>query len=340
VSFDLELGLDRLDAELASELPSHVRAFARAYADTTAIPTAPAITHRRASIDLARRALADEALASRGLGLLRLLAPIAIEDDPGVASARSATPRTWAAWSGLAIARDTASVVRLGGGHLAWMHWLHGVDAPPRHVEWPSKLEGWHAPAPVIPAAFVERAWRDLADRHGAQGSCRIVHAEARPRTFVVAPGEAIVVLGSIETPAMRFAALHELGHALGALLSPALLPRVVDEALAAYVARMIEREGDLDLPWHTPLAETARHRRLAISIALDGYERGLRPAIEEPPWALWHDPGAQAVYAAAEAIAERWWNELGPMPDRGALASAIRAEHARVDRETLARRP
>lgn len=349
MSFELELALDRLEAELAAELPQHLRAFARAYAAGAGEPPAPEATHRQASIILARRALAVDSLAPRGLALLRLLAPIAIEDDPDVAAARSARPQTWDAWTALATARDAASRIRLGAGQLAWRHWLHGAASEPSGATaWPPPLDGWHAEAPPIAPVFIERAWRDLADRHGARGTCRIVDPQRdgrtapRPRTFAIAPGEAIVVLGPVTTPAMRFAALHELGHALGALLSPQPLPRVVDEALASYVARLVEREADLDLVWHTPLAEPARHRRLVSCRALASCERDLRPEpqIAAPPWALWFDSGAQAAYVAAEAIADRWWSALGAAPESGALAAALADEVARIDRETLARRP
>ncbi|HSK02410.1 MAG TPA: hypothetical protein VK932_14255, partial [Kofleriaceae bacterium] len=55
---ELELALDRIEAELAAELPGHVRAFARAHADGAKAPPAPAAARRVASAALARRAMA------------------------------------------------------------------------------------------------------------------------------------------------------------------------------------------------------------------------------------------------------------------------------------------
>src|SRR5205085_12467742 len=99
---------------------------------------------------------------------------------------------------------------------------------------------------------------------------------EGPPRVFVVEPGrEVIVVIGTIDSPVMRFAAVHELGHALAALLQPTTLPRVVDEAAAAYIARLIEPEGALERPWFTPIAQPARARRRQMAAALDAIECG-----------------------------------------------------------------
>jgi hypothetical protein len=329
-----------------------VRAFAHAYAGGQPSPGAPAVASRSSSLDLAVRALrlAPADVANRSLALLRLLAPIAIESDAAVSAARGGE-LSWDAWRDLAAARDAAARRRFGVDHVALMHWIHG-DAPgaplgqaaPSTVTWPAPLEGWYDREAPISHAFVERAWRDLADRHGVRGTCRIVRApEARPRAFIVEPGrEVIVVLGELATPAQRFAALHELGHAVAALLVGGTVPRVVDEAAAAFIARLVEHEGALDLPWFTPLAVPARTRRRQIAAALDAIERGAtdRPTdrpIDRPPWALWNDPAAQAAYVGAESIAERWWNELGAMPAAGAFAAALVEERRRIEREQLA---
>jgi hypothetical protein len=71
----------------------------------------------------------------------------------------------------------------------------------------------------------------------------------------------------------------------------------------------------------------------------LDEIERGL-PALHDtpgaaPPWALWHDPGAQAAYVEAEVIADRLVHDLGVNPPRGQLARALAAERDRVDQRT-----
>lgn len=358
-TFDAELALDRLEAQIAAELPAHLRAFSAAYAAGQPAPSAPEAARNPASLAVARRALeagrsqrapadsatspSDSDLSARALGLLRLLVPIAIEDDAAVAAARGPEP-SWDAWPGLGAARDASARRRFGVGHVELLHEMHGVSGSAassdgRSPPWPGPLDGWHEPAPNLTAADVERAWRDLASLHAARGICRIVRADARPRAFIVEPGrEVTVVIGSIDTPAIRFAAIHELGHAVAALIMPRPLARVVDEAAASYIARLLEHEGALDLPWFTPMAAAARARRLAISAALDAIERGAsdRP-LAKPPWALWNDPAAQAAYVAAEAIADRWWTELGAWPAPGALAAAICTEQRRIDQAGLA---
>ena len=318
---DVKLALDRLEAELASELPAHVRAFARAYADGRPQPPAPIAARRPAALAVARNACRHAELLDRGLAVLRLVAPIAIEDDPAVAAARGATP-SWPAYAALREARDRAAHARFGLAAIELMHRLHGV-AEPAEVPGAPAVTGWRD-ADV--AMSVGDAWAALASRHGVAGSVRIERsATARPRAFVVAPGAEVIVVVSerVETPAARFAVLHELGHAVCALASPVPVPRVVDEAAAAFVAREMEAPG----PWFSPLAAAARARRRAIAGELDHVERGGRSeTYTAPPWSLWNDPGAQAVYIAAETIADRWHGPIGP---------AIDAERARIDHAT-----
>ncbi|MEO8700684.1 MAG: hypothetical protein ABI867_11605 [Kofleriaceae bacterium] len=325
-----EHALDRLEAELATELPAHVRAFAAAYAADTASPPAPAIARRPGSLVQARRGLEHPLLADRALALVRLLAPLAIEDDPAVAAARDGE-RTWANYDRLMAARDRAA----GTSAIELLQHLHGASAVAAPSEWPAVIAGWSEPCEPIANVFVERAWRDLAMLHGLRGTCRIVRAEVRPRAFIVEPGrEVIVVIGAVATPVARFTALHELGHAVAALAVPGVLPRVVDEAAAAYIARALEVEGALDLAWFTPLAGAARDRRRQLAAALAAVEQGgPRGPLAHPPWALWYDPGAQAAYGAAEAIAERWWTTLGASPDPGAFARVLAEERAAIDR-------
>lgn len=337
-SFALELELDRLEAELAAELPGHIRALAEAYAAASAPPFAPRGLRMRSSRVLAMRALGVPALASRALAVLRLVTPTAIEDDLAVAAARATQP-TWTAYAALSTARDAASSTEFQRDHLAWMQWLHGAGGlVPTIVDWPAELAGWHAPSSPLSVADVERVWCQLAARHGVRGTCRIVQAPVRPRAFVVEPGrEAIAVIGPLATPALRFAALHELGHVLAALLSPAALPRMLDEAAASYVARLLEHEGALDARWFTPLATPARDPvRSTMVLALHGYEAGLRPRIERPPWGLWHDPGAQAAYVVAERFADHWWNRLGAAPGAGEFAAELALQAAHVERQLL----
>ncbi len=334
-SFELELELDRLEAELAAELPGHVRALAEAYANSTAAPFAPHVLRLRRSRILAIRALAVPALATRALALLRLLTPIGIEDDVAVTAARAVEP-AWSTYATLRAAREVAATTNFQRGYIAWLQWLHGAGwLVPTIVDWPAELAGWRAPSPPLSVAEIERAWHQLAARHGARGSCRIVQAPVRPRAFVVEPGrEVIVVVGALASPAMRFAALHELGHALAALLSPVALPRMLDEAAASYVARLLELESD---PWFTPLAARARDPvRLTMLMALHGIEAGLQPPIERPPWGLWHDPGAQAAYVVAERFADHWWVQLGADPGVGAFATELATQLAHVERQIL----
>jgi hypothetical protein len=333
----VELGLDRIEAELARELPAHMRMFAHAYARGAAPPPAPAVVHRPLTLATARAALAHPLLADRGLALVRLVAPIALEDDAGVAAARAAPP-TWDALARLATARDAAAGARFGRRALDVIHRVHGAwdAAAPTVADLPPAVAGWTAADGVaIDDAGLRAAWAALAARHAVTGEVEIARATgARPRTFVVEPGRAVIVVvpAALAAPADRFAVLHELGHALAALLSPAGLPRVLDEAVAAYAARDLERA---DHPWHAASAAPARARRRQLAGALDRCERAL-PTLDppsariaaRPPWALWHDPGAQAAYVAAEPLADAL-----AAASPGALAAAIAAQRAAIDR-------
>lgn len=306
---EAELALDRIDAALAAELPAHMRAFAAAHARSAPPPPAPAVLQRASTLAAARQALAHPLLEDRARAILRVAVPIAIEDDARVVAARAATP-TWDALAALTAARDAAARERFGDGLIATMHGLYGVTIAAREVAWPAAQHAWHAMAGDAPD--LDEAWRSLAEQHGADGVVEIRRSKARPRTFVIAPGRhaVVVVPDALSSPAARFAVLHEFGHALVALLAPLGVARVVDEAAAAYVARVMEDPGS---PWFSPLAAAARVRRLEVAMALDAIERGvstLRPT-ERPPWALWHDPAAQAAYAEAEAIADRWQGPL-----------------------------
>jgi len=319
---EAEIALDRIDAELAVELPPHMRAFAAAYAANTPVPAAPEVLRRGSTLRAIEMCRAHPVLADRVLAIARLAIPIAIEDDPRVIAARAAP--SWDALATLTAARDTAARERFGTGLFPLVHRLFGVGgAPPgtRDMPWPAPVKGWHdpRPSPLDP----ETTWTELAARYGAEGRVDIVRGD-RARTFVVEPGRhAIVVVPPLGSLASQFALLHELGHALVALLAPAGVPRVVDEAAASYIARGIEHASEL--------AVHARRRRLQLAEALDAIERGATAArpTDQPPWALWHDPGAQAAYVEAEAIADRWCAEPGP------LAAAIARERARVDHST-----
>lgn len=337
---DAEVALDRVDAEIAAELPAHMRQYARAYARGEPLPAAPPVLHRAATLEIARRALGFAELADRALAVLRLIVPTVLDTDPRVVLARCATP-TWPAMLALARARDRAAGDRFGMSAVELLHRLHGADgrdATPTAV--PPPIAAWTtADGGVDPSAITD-LWGLLVRRHGG----RMIHVEAgdvRPRTFVVEPKREVIVVHArrLDTPAARFALVHELGHALAAFLAAPGLPRAVDEAVAAYIARLIEHRGQVMPMWFSPHAAAARARRLAIAVELDALERAL-PAVESfaterPPWAPWHDPGAQAAYITAEAIAERWWTMLGPHPVPGALADALADERARIDLAT-----
>jgi hypothetical protein len=344
----VEMALDVLEGEIAAELPAHVRAFARAHANGRLAPAAPLVLGRKSTLATARAACTHELVSDRGLALLRLAAPLAIENDPAVAVAR-AQPRTWSHLAALAEARDSAARMRFGCRAIELLHRLHGVDVV-ADVE-PAKpgpqVAGWHERDADVEQAEISGLWYALAAHFGVTGDVRVERAAAgaavQPRTFVVDPGlEAVVVVPhEVATPAARFAVLHELGHAIAALALRAALPRVLDEAAASYVARLAEPPSWLPQRWADALLPAARHRRTAIAASLDWVERALptlcAPVSAMPPWALWHDPGAQAAYLAAEAIADRLHADLGSNPQHGELARVLVCERAAIDRRTPA---
>ncbi len=297
------MALDRVEAQLAAELPPHMRAFATAYAAGLAPPAAPDVAGRASTVSVAKRALVHPELADRGLALLRLAAPLVIERDGAVATARAASP-TWSAYAALTAARDAVAQARFGRPAREVLMALHGASEPDV-AEMPAGVGGWRHDDGI--ALDVDATWAALASRYGVTGQLAIVRAAVRPRAFVVVPGrEVIAVVPSRATsPAARFAVLHELGHAVANLLVASTVPRVLDEAVASLVARDVEAAA--------PIATAARARRTQLAAWLAMVERGdlagdsVAPA---PPWALWHDPAAQAAYVAAEALADRLASE------------------------------
>jgi hypothetical protein len=336
------VALELVEQEIAAELPAHMRVFARAHAEGRTPPSAPLVARLASTLETALAACGNEGLADRGLALLRLCAPFAIEDDPAVAAAR-AEPPSWPGLVALAHARDAAARARFGIGAIALAHRLHGTPEPQREHDAPGPaVDGWQARDVAIDATAIQDAWNAIATRLGLAGSVRIDRAQAaKPRTFVIEPRREVIVVAPavVDTPAARFAVLHELGHAAAALALAGGIPRVVDEAAASYVARLAEPPSWLPPKWASDLAPAARRRRAAIAAMLDDIERGL-PTLPQvpgatPPWALWHDPGAQAAYVGAEAIAERLRKDLGPNPPRGQFARALAAERDRIDQRT-----
>ena len=345
----VETALDLVDGELAVELPAHMRAFARAHADGRPPPSAPALLRLTSTLVTARNACLHDVLLDRGLALLRLIAPILIEADPAVTAAR-AEPPTWPGLQRVASARDVIARKTFGLGAIELLHTLHGSEGPNargRDFDAPGPpIEGWQAREPALDAASILDMWQLVAARLGVAGSVRIDRAAAaaadvQPRAFIVEPRREVIVVApnTVDTPAARFAVMHELGHAFTALAMTPGVPRTVDEAAASYVARAMEPPSWLPPRWPSPLAEAARARRLALAAMLDQIERRL-PDLEDvpratPPWALWHDPGAQAAYVAAEAMADRIRAELGPNPPRGQVLRALTAERDRIDQRT-----
>jgi hypothetical protein len=278
----LELELDRIEGLLAAELPPHLRAFAAAYAAGAVEPPAPAVMHEPATLAIAERAMATPALARRGRALWRLCALAAIEREVG-----AATGTGWPALAALAGRREAAAQRRWGRGFLAVAHDV--FDAGP--------VEPVATTAPTatvstrrVTAGTLTALWHELTDLPAPS----IIICEARPRTFAVRPGEAIVVVRSDSTVNAWSQALHELGHAWVAIAGLELA-RTLDESVAISAARTLERRE--------PEARAMHERQHAIAVELAGVARYAGEPIHRdrpPPWALWHDPGAQAAYASA----------------------------------------
>ncbi|MDB4957729.1 MAG: hypothetical protein JWO36_5298 [Myxococcales bacterium] len=334
-----ELALDLLDGKLATELPPHMRAFARAYATGSPPPSAPAILSQPQALQTARNACMHDLLVARGLALLRLAAPIAIEDDPFVRALRGGPP-SWSGITALAAARDRAAQSRFGARAIPLLHRLHGVtQARGGAVEVEtSMLPGWKARQHELDGAAIEELWRWLSGHFGVRGTVQVERSAAKSRTFVVVPGSAVIVVVpiSIASPAARFAVLHELGHAVAAVALPDGIPRALDEGVAALVARLAESPSVLPAVWHCELAAAARVRRAAIAMLLAEIERGLPelpavPPSASPPHALWDDPGAQGCYVEAEVIADRLQSQLAG--DGRALPTLLAGELERIDR-------
>ena len=340
---EIELAIDRVEAQLAAELPAHVRAFAKAHAAGAPAPAAPDLAGRVSTASLAKRALVHPELALRAVALLRLVAPILIERDAGVAAALAANP-TWPAYVALTAARNTVARARFGRSALDILHRLSGVGDAPESSTLPEPLAAWNTVEPPLPAKAIEEVSELVHERFGARPRATIIRSGvARPRTFVEQAGSSatIVVPSILDTPAKRFAVLHELGHAVLNVSSVRAWPRSVDEAGGSFVARLMETEGALPPGWYSPHAGAARARRAQLARWLAQIERAVdagQPvpdhSLERVPWALWHDPGAQAAYLRAEAIADDLVARFGAAPVR--LASELEAEASRCDFNTV----
>jgi len=334
---DIELVLDRIAGQLDGELRLHMQAFAHAYAEGTALPSAPDLAGRASTAAVARRALAFSTLKPRAVGLLRLVAPILIERDGGVAAARAAEP-TWAGLRTLAEARDAVAHSRFKRSAIDVLHRLAGApETFEPTAELPPAIAGWTETDHVLEDRAADDAWRFLGGHEGLE----IVRSDmARPRYFAVEPGTRgiAVIPRVIDTPAKRFAVLHELGHAALHLSVKQGWPRAVDEAGASYVARLLEAPELIPGRWYSPLAAAARARRAQIARVLDTIERRIHapqdPPFAKPPWALWHDPGAQAAYVRAEAMCDDVWTRLGPPRADVRIADELARIAAQIDND------
>ena len=347
-ALEVEMALDRIEAQLKVELPAHMRAFARAHAEGRPPPPAPPAARAPATAELAHAACRHDFLRERGLALLRLTAPLVIEDDRTVTAVR-AQPPSWDGLVALSAAREVVALARFRCTAIELAHRLHGIEGVKQQLGVPPEpgpaIDGWQARDFVLDQEAIVDVWQAIAARLGVAGQVRVDRAAPRvavhPRAFVVEPQVEVIVVvpHEIATPAARFAVLHELGHAAAALAQPAGVPRVLDEAVASFVARFAEPPSWLPARWESSLAPAARRRRTAIALALDWIERALpvlrAPVGAAPAWGLWHDPGAQAAYVAAELIADRLQRDLGPRPPRGELSRLLEIERGRIDRRT-----
>lgn len=336
---DIEIVLDRIEGQLDVELRIHMQAFARAYAVGTALPPAPDLAGRASTAAVARRALAFPTLKPRAIALLRLVAPIVIERDAGVVIARAGVP-TWAGLRALAEARDAVASSRFNRGAIDVLHRLAGSEETfDATTELPPAVAGWTETDHVLEDRAVDDAWRFL----GGFAGLEILRSDmARPRFFAVEPGSSgiAVIPRVIDTPAKRFAVLHELGHAILYLSTKQAWPRGVDEAGASYVARLLEMPELIPGRWYSPLAAAARARRAQIARVLDTVERQIHepqdPPLAKPPWALWHDPAAQAAYVRAEAICDELCSRLGPPRPDIQIASELAPIAVQIDADVV----
>ncbi len=175
----------------------------------------------------------------------------------------------------------------------------------------------WLAPRLPMTLVQVRSLWRGIA----AQYQIPIALADAVPFTLtashgqcrVLVPGRSVDVrLRSGASAAAWHDCLHELGHALVALCTVADVPRAVDETVAEVIAAQLVRApavaGGEMLSAFSDLKQVAqqmRQHRGALAQRLANAEATGHPtAAAQPPWALWHDPGAQAAYVAASHLA------------------------------------
>lgn len=270
-----------------------------------------------------RQAAAFAALRPRVLDLVRGHAPALIDRLAEVIAARQAPPSR-AAYCRLRAAQDAGALAAFATSWSQLTCWHIGAPQAPLP-----------APCPLPPAeeAFTlarepSWPWQHLVDSllpAPLQGKVWVVATDSRPVTRIVDDRAAVFVRTAQTSPRGCFELAHELGHAVAWLLHRRPLPRAVDEAAAAWMARHLEEPalwpalGGASLSGGAELQARQRLRRTALAVALAHTEQ--HPELADTllgaavgsgvPWALWHDGGAQVAYLHAEQLAAQWW-ELG----------------------------
>ena len=249
---------------------------------------------------------------------------------------------TWSNWRARLAALDAA----VPPSFVAAMRIAHGAsDATLTSLDDVTVAQRalWLAPRLAITATQVATVWQALATRY------QIPKAVANAVTFklnaphgqcnVVVPGRVVAV--SVRDGASAAAwhdCLHELGHAMVALCTAHDVPRAVDEAAAEVISAQLVSFAHLHGPGPLDcfadaleVAAQMRQHRNAIAQRLAVAEATVQPTTTAaPPWALWHDPGAQAAYVAAGQLAEPLLQH--GFADRAALCAFVEQGTQAVD--------
>ncbi len=311
--FGLELDLDHLEGELSAD---------------------PHLWDERRRAVVAR-AFETESLRPRALAVLQGHAPAWIAQAPQIMALRLQRP-SWPLYRRLRSIQEVLAEHFFGTSWGALLGWCGGAPSvglpPPAPI--PGMDPAWSAatatPLPWQPAvAAIVAAFPEISE-------IALRFAAERPRAWRDGGRVVITLRDDRDTPRAWFQLLHELGHAITLALHPEVLPRAVDEAVASYLARHLERPGSLPLPAHAFASALHRHerrRRAAVAAALGHIEAAISVEAQDAssdsrtlPWALWHDAGAQPAYLHAEAVAEQWWQEgltLAELPREIATARA-----------------
>lgn len=226
---------------------------------------------------------------------------------------------TWADWQ----LRQRALDAAMPPSFVAAMRLAHGgsdahLDDNSATTADSDHRAAWLAARLPMTVANVAAVWQALATHYdiavATAAAVTFVLDASHGQCRVVVPGRVVEVrLRSGASAAAWHDCLHELGHAVVALSTVLDVPRAVDEAVADVVAAQLLHGPATSiaspLAIFSDLAQVApqmRQHRLAIAQRLAIAESTLRPTTAaRPPWALWHDPGAQTAYVAAAALAE-----------------------------------